>query len=127
MKFVKIKEIKKVDSESVYHLTIKKNHNFFANKLCVHNCSYRGDYQYRFRAIPISYGTDLIESVPVPDRPGFVRNEYEKILTYDKFPYQVGDRVGQICLEEVIPIEFEQVNELSDTERGDGGFGSTGK
>jgi dUTP pyrophosphatase len=25
------------------------------------------------------------------------------------------------------PIEFDEVAELSDTERGDGGFGSTGK
>jgi dUTP pyrophosphatase len=25
------------------------------------------------------------------------------------------------------PIEFDEVNELSDTERGEGGFGSTGK
>ena len=26
-----------------------------------------------------------------------------------------------------IPIEFEEVDDLTDTERGDGGFGSTGK
>lgn len=41
--------------------------------------------------------------------------------------YDVGDRVGQIIILPYPKIEFEEVNELSDTERGDGGFGSSGK
>ena len=41
--------------------------------------------------------------------------------------YEVGDRVAQIMIIPYPPIEFEEANELSDTERGDGGFGSTGK
>lgn len=41
--------------------------------------------------------------------------------------YKVGDRIGQIVIMPYPQIEFEEVNELSDTERGDGGFGSTGK
>jgi dUTP pyrophosphatase len=41
--------------------------------------------------------------------------------------YKVGDRIAQIMIIPHPPIEFEEVNELSDTERGDGGFGSTGK
>ena len=51
----------------------------------------------------------------------------ESSFDYQNFPYQVGDRVGQIYLETVIPIDFSLVDELSDTPRGDGGFGSTGK
>jgi len=41
--------------------------------------------------------------------------------------YEVGDRIGQIKLGATEPMDFEVVDELSDTDRGDGGFGSTGK
>jgi dUTP pyrophosphatase len=41
--------------------------------------------------------------------------------------YEVGDRIAQIMIIPYPPIEFDEVAELSDTERGDGGFGSTGK
>ena len=50
---------------------------------------------------------------------------------YHVFPgmprYRVGDRIGQIKLGFTLPMEFEEVDELSDTERGDGGYGSTGR
>lgn len=41
--------------------------------------------------------------------------------------YSVGDRIGQIIILPYPTIEFEEVDELSETERGVGGFGSTGK
>ena len=41
--------------------------------------------------------------------------------------YRVGDRIGQIKLGFTLPIEFEEVDELGRTLRGDGGYGSTGK
>ena len=41
--------------------------------------------------------------------------------------YLIGDRVCQIMIIPHPPIEFEEVNELTNTERGEGGFGSTGK
>jgi len=41
--------------------------------------------------------------------------------------YQKGDKIAQIRLSEVLPIEFKFVDKLTDTERGGGGFGSTGK
>ena len=41
--------------------------------------------------------------------------------------YEVGDRIGQIKIGTTYPIEFVEVDELSDTERGDGSYGSTGK
>lgn len=42
--------------------------------------------------------------------------------------YKVGDRIGQIKLGFTLPMEFEVVSELDmNTERGTGGFGSTGK
>lgn len=63
---------------------------------------YTGEYQFRFRPIP--------------------RNG-----TIEPFPYNPGDRIGQIFLEEIIPTTFEEVEELDSTQRGSGGFGSTGK
>jgi dUTP pyrophosphatase len=41
--------------------------------------------------------------------------------------YKVGDRIAQIMIIPHPPIEFDEVNDLSETERGEGGFGSTGK
>ena len=40
--------------------------------------------------------------------------------------YNVGDRIGQIKLGWTLPINFEEVSELSETTRGSGGYGSTG-
>jgi len=40
--------------------------------------------------------------------------------------YKIGDRVGQIMIIPHPKIEFIEVDELSITDRGDGGFGSTG-
>lgn len=40
--------------------------------------------------------------------------------------YQLGDRIGQIQFERVAEIQFEEVDELPDSTRGGGGFGSTG-
>lgn len=41
--------------------------------------------------------------------------------------YAVGDRVGQILVLPFPLIEFEESEELNDSSRGEGGFGSTGK
>lgn len=40
---------------------------------------------------------------------------------------KVGERIGQIKIGTTMPIEFIEVDELSQTMRGAGGFGSTGK
>lgn len=50
-------------------------------------------------------------------------------LLPDRIAYVVhkGDRIAQLRIEEAPKIEFEEVKELSETERGDGAFGSTGK
>lgn len=41
--------------------------------------------------------------------------------------YKVGDKIGQIKIGFTLPLEFNEVAELENTERGDGGYGSTGK
>jgi dUTP pyrophosphatase len=40
--------------------------------------------------------------------------------------YEVGERIGQIIIMPYPEIEFEEAWELSKTERGRGGFGSSG-
>jgi dUTP pyrophosphatase len=41
--------------------------------------------------------------------------------------YDIGDRIGQLIIMPYPQVEFEEVEDLSSTERGEGGFGSTGK
>ena len=43
------------------------------------------------------------------------------------FPYEVGERVGQLIIMPYPTIEFKEVAELSDSARGAHGYGSTGK
>lgn len=40
---------------------------------------------------------------------------------------RTGERIAQLVLLPFLPMEFEEVDALEDTERGAGGFGSTGK
>lgn len=44
-----------------------------------------------------------------------------------KQPYDVGDRIAQLIIIPYPHIEFEEVDELSDTDRGANGHGSTGR
>jgi dUTP pyrophosphatase len=103
-----------------YRVTFVPRSSFTKNRWVLQNSptlgdpDYRGEYKVRFRAIP----SRIIQSSGGLKKP---------ILGYPKFPYEVGDRVAQMYLEEIIPIEFEVVKDLDDTERGAGGFGSTGK
>jgi dUTP pyrophosphatase len=41
--------------------------------------------------------------------------------------YDVGDRIGQLIIMPYPEVEFEEASELSSTDRGNGGYGSTGK
>lgn len=82
--------------------------SFRVNKL-----DFIGEYQFRFRALPSHLGWDTMLG--------------GKGMKYPEFPFKTGDRIGQIYLEEVLPIEFIEVDELSSTERGSGGYGSTNK
>ena len=41
-------------------------------------------------------------------------------------PYEVGDRIGQLIIMPYPRVDFELVDELTSTDRGSGGYGSTG-
>ena len=42
------------------------------------------------------------------------------------FEVEVGDRIAQLVLSPIARCEYKQVDSINDTDRGDGGFGSTG-
>ena len=46
--------------------------------------------------------------------------------TPDNTIYQVGDRIAQLVIVPVPLVQYREVAELSETERGEGGHGSTG-
>lgn len=58
------------------------------------------------------------------------RGEYIVALHNDSDTEQTiapGERIAQLVVMPYLPVEFEEKDELSETKRGDGGFGSTGK
>lgn len=48
-------------------------------------------------------------------------------LSHEDYVVQPGERIAQMIINKFESIEFELVNELDETERGEGGFGHTGK
>lgn len=57
---------------------------------------------------------------------GAIKFYFYHVLPW-KRPYKVGDKIGQMKIGFTLPIEFVKVDDLNSTERGAGGFGSTGK
>jgi dUTP pyrophosphatase len=87
---------------------------------------------YSFLAFPRSSisktGWVQANSVGVIDNA--YRGEVEwrfKRLSADAVPFVYGDRIGQLKLVKDLDLDMVQVEELSETIRGSGGFGSTGK
>ena len=78
--------------------SIYKKDLLLSNAVGVVDSGYRGEVMLKFRSI----GTE------------------EEV-------YEVGDRIGQLIILPYPEIEFEEVDELSDSDRGTGGYGSTGK
>lgn len=64
--------------------------------------------------------SDYRGEIIVPLHNDGIDSEYCKDVMY-------GDRIAQLVIMPYLPVEFEVVERLSDTERGNGGFGSTGK
>ena len=76
------------------------------------------------------YKTGMVLSNAVGTVDDLYRGEVSAIFyhVFTEMPrYRVGDRIGQIKLGFTLPIEFEEVDELGRTARGDGGYGSTGR
>jgi len=57
---------------------------------------------------------------------GELQATFNKTRGFGSIAYDIGDKIAQIIIIPYPPIEFEEVEELNNTERGTGGFGSTG-
>jgi len=73
-------------------------------------------------------------NISVLNTPGTIDSDYRgelKIILYnhgaDDFVVNNGDRIAQMVLMPVLKASFEEVENLPNTIRGTGGFGSTGK
>lgn len=91
--------------------------------------------------IPIGYegqvrprsGLALRAGLTVLNTPGTIDSGYRGevktiIINLGDTPFQItkGMRISQLAIRPVPDVEFVEVDELSDTDRGEGGFGSTG-
>ena len=89
------------------------------------------DYELQIR--PRS-GLAAKSGITVLNTPGTIDSDYRgeiKIILFnhgkEDFIINNKDRVAQMILTPVIKMEFEEMDNLPDTLRGAGGFGSTGK
>jgi dUTP pyrophosphatase len=78
--------------------SVSKTPLFLANSVGVIDSNYRGPIKLRFKMD----GTNITNV------------------------YHTGDRVGQLVIIPIPHIELHEVGDLSETNRGDGGFGSSG-
>lgn len=82
------------------------------NSVGVIDSGYRGEVVFKFK--PIARYDELLDGK-------FRINDWYD----DNQQYEIGDRIGQIIIMPYPQIEFNLVDELSTTDRGVGGFGST--
>jgi dUTP pyrophosphatase len=79
-------------------------------------------------------GLALRHGVTVVNAPGTIDSDYRgevQVLLInlgaDPFTIRRGERIAQLVLAPVAATRFVEVERLGDTDRGDGGFGSTGR
>lgn len=79
-------------------------------------------------------GLALKNGITLLNAPGTIDADYRgdigvilANLSTEDFTIQPGDRIAQMVIAKYEQIQWEQVDDLSVTERGAGGFGSTGK
>ena len=78
-------------------------------------------------------GLALKHGISVPNTPGTIDSDYRgelKVIIInhgaEAFAIARGDRIAQLVLAPVTQAAWQEVPELDDTVRGEGGFGSTG-
>ena len=88
---------------------------------------------YEMQVRPRS-GLAAKHAVTVLNAPGTIDADYRGelkvlLINHGAEPFEIrrGERIAQIIIAPVVMASFKEVDELSDTTRGTGGFGSTGK
>lgn len=89
-------------------------------------------YGYEAQVRPRS-GLALKHGITIVNSPGTIDSDYRGEIGIilcnqgkDKFLVERGMRIAQLVVQPVIHAELEEVMELEDTHRGEGGFGHTG-
>ncbi len=89
------------------------------------------DYEIQIR--PRS-GLAAKNNISVLNTPGTIDSDYRgeiKVILFNhgdkNFKINNNDRIAQMILTPVIKMDLEETNELPESIRGEGGFGSTGK
>ncbi len=79
-------------------------------------------------------GLAIKHGISMVNTPGTIDSDYRGEiqvllinLGQEDFSIAVGDRIAQMVICPVVQASFEVVMELTDTDRGEGGFGSTGR
>jgi dUTP pyrophosphatase len=79
-------------------------------------------------------GLALRHGIAMVNAPGTIDEDYRGevgviLVNLGREPFEVsrGDRIAQFVVAPVVRVEVEAVEELSDSSRGAGGFGSTGR
>lgn len=89
--------------------SVCKKELFLTNSVGVIDSGYRGEIMVKFKMTASSLD------------PLTACENLERLI------YKVGERIGQLIIIPIPEIEFIETTELSDTDRGTGGYGSTGK
>lgn len=92
--------------------SVSKYNLDLANAVGVIDSGYRGEIICKFKPTPT-----LVE----------MNDEILADLSFRFDKYEVGERVAQIIIMPIPEVTFNEVDELSETDRGEGGFGSSGK
>lgn len=78
-------------------------------------------------------GLALKHGITCPNSPGTIDSDYRGVVSVilanlgaEPFVIHRGDRIAQMIIAPVTRVEWEQVESLPTTERGEGGFGHTG-
>jgi dUTP pyrophosphatase len=86
-----------------------------------------GGFIYPRSGLALKHGITVLNADGVID-PGY-RGEVGVILinhSQKDFEINKGDRIAQLIIHRTFPVEWEEVDELKDSQRGEGGFGHTG-
>ena len=87
-----------------------------------------GAFVYARSGLSSKHGITMANGVGVVDSD--YRGELKVPLinfSSDDYVIEPGERIAQLVLHPVIPYELEEVSSLDETERGAGGFGSSGR
>lgn len=99
-----------------------------ANSVGVVDSCYRGDVKFRFKRILMPVIQEVMVAPPTGDVLKDAQNT-RKVpgLAYrDDFIYKEGDKIGQLVIMPIPEITLVETDELTETDRGETGFGASG-